>query len=45
MYCSNIYSLIVNHEYVAFGLYGTGATTVVPTTLGNKQLEWEKINA
>ena len=33
----------VNQEYVAFGLYGTGATTVVPTTVGNKQLEWEKV--
>ncbi len=33
----------VNQPYVGFGLYGPGATTVVPTTVGNKQLKWEKV--
>jgi len=33
----------VNQPYVGFGLYGPGATTVVPTTVGNKLLEWEKV--
>lgn len=34
----------VNQPYVAFGLYGPGnATTVVPTIVGNTQLEWEKV--
>ncbi|MCU7614237.1 SusC/RagA family TonB-linked outer membrane protein [Chryseobacterium sp. GMJ5] len=34
----------VNQPYVGFGLYGPSATTVVPTTVGNKTLEWEKVN-
>nr|WP_314493648.1 SusC/RagA family TonB-linked outer membrane protein [uncultured Chryseobacterium sp.] len=33
----------VNQPYVGFGLYGPNATTVVPTTVGNKLLEWEKV--
>lgn len=33
----------VNQPYVAFGLYGPNATTVVPTVVGNPKLEWEKV--
>ncbi|WP_394665616.1 SusC/RagA family TonB-linked outer membrane protein [uncultured Chryseobacterium sp.] len=33
----------VNQPYVGFGLYGPSATTVVPTTIGSRQLEWEKV--
>ncbi|WP_315053812.1 SusC/RagA family TonB-linked outer membrane protein [Chryseobacterium indoltheticum] len=34
----------VNQPYAGFGLYGPSATTVVPSPVGNKQLEWEKVN-
>jgi ferric enterobactin receptor len=33
----------VNQPYASFGLYGTGASTVVPTTVGNSNLKFEKV--
>ncbi|SFI23961.1 SusC/RagA family TonB-linked outer membrane protein [Halpernia frigidisoli] len=33
----------VNQPYVAFGLYGPSATTVVPTTVGNTNVKWERV--
>lgn len=33
----------VNQPYVGFGLYGPSATTVIPTIIGNRNLEWEKV--
>lgn len=33
----------VNQPYASFGLYGLTATTVIPKTTGNQNLEWEKV--